>query len=97
METKDLFKTGTVKTVGGDYTIRELSMKQRKELTLKHKKRKDLILMQVHLVKLGCDQLNDVSEDDIMALPGTMFDDIAVACSKLSGLYDEDDAGNGQS
>lgn len=93
-----VFKRDAVNVGGVDYTVRELSARQRREIFNQYKQDEDSLLMSAMMVQAGCVEFNGKSVDDILDLPGSLFDALSSAVTKVSGIAadDSDDTGEGE-
>lgn len=66
--------------------IKELSARQRMELFELHKKKLNPVMVQAHVIKMGCPAHADKKVDKILDLPGREFDKLATDILDISGL-----------
>jgi hypothetical protein len=97
METSSMFESKKVEAGGKTFTVHEITVKQRKEIFSQHKEDGDATTMAANLVLFGCDQFKEKSIDDVLELPGTVFDKISSAVADVSGMGGDDaDDGEGE-
>lgn len=86
------FSETSVQSGDESFTVRELSARQRKDLFKMHKDEIDPIEIQAHIIKMGCPAFKDKDLDSIFDLPGSLYDSLANAVLKISGLSDDAEA-----
>lgn len=89
------FKNKTIEIDGQDFNLRELSVKQQKELFEAFKEDNDSTLLQARYVKAGCHECKEMELDEILDAPASVIKTLSEAVAELSGLTsDEDDEKN---
>lgn len=81
-----MFKSKEVKIDNEKVTVRELSAGERRELIDSAKEGINDTELSAKMIKAGCEKYRSSSIDDIMGLPGSVFDELSGAISKLSGM-----------
>lgn len=85
------FKESKITISGKVYTLRELSVRQRKAVLDTFNKDQDPIEMSVQLVGFSCNRFNENDLDEILDLPASLFNALSTAAADVSGLGPDDD------
>ena len=89
------FKQDSVVIDGDSFHVHEITIGQRRKILAAFNESKDSTMYSVGLVQGGCDEFVDASDDDILAMPASLFDAIAEAVANVSGMNPDDDDGEG--
>ena len=90
------FKNETVEIDGSVYHVHEITIGQRRKILAAFNESKDSTMYSVGLVQGGCDEFDGTSDDDILAMPASLFDAIAEAVADVSGMNPDDDDEDGE-
>lgn len=80
------FNERCVKIGDAEYNVRELSVRQRKAVFDAFKADSDAAIMGAQLIVYGCREFADKTTDQVMDLPGSLFDELSNAVAEISGM-----------
>jgi len=83
------FQSKVITINGEDFTVFEMSARQRQSMFKFYKDELDPVEIQANAIKMGCAEFRDKEIKDILDLPGKAFSDIADAVIAISGLADD--------
>ena len=95
-KTSYTFKQDSVTIDGADFHVHEITIGQRRKILAAFNESKDSTMYSVGLVQGGCDEFDGASDDDILAMPASLFDAIAEAVADVSGMNPDDDDEDGE-
>ena len=88
------FEKAEIKVGGNKYHVRELTVRERRDIYAKHKEEQDATMLSVNMVLAGCNEFEGKTADEVLDLPGTVFDAISVAVANVSGMGESSDEGD---
>lgn len=81
-----LFATKEIESGGTVFHVQELSVRHRSEIFDIFNEDKDATKMSATIILYGCEEFRGKTIDDVIDLPGSVFDDLSNAVADVSGM-----------
>jgi len=88
----DLFDRRQVKIKGETFNVHELSVNQRNEAHSAGENSDGSSVLAANYILMGCVEFNGKTIEEILELPGKVFDALSLAVAEISGMTQEEDA-----